>query len=946
VEIAYSIPFLTEETFLLVTGDITHHHEWSEFQAALEFFRSLRLCFRDALKNSVLRPDHIICIPGNHDLELCPYDPSQPASIAQESHPKYRAFKIFLEELTEYAHFARGFTLNRPYVTVRITFPFCAQIIDLNSCINIHWYGASDGVSPASAPPIDTHPVLTRSDLRALTGLLDDQPHTLRIALMHHHLEDLPAPDPSVPDQVDRDQLMAWLVRHRFRLLLSGHTHAPSGKTTTLLGAQPSLFTLATGHSFLHGYTLPEGNHYQVLRLEFGQPEQSKAVRRTYAWITDGLFDRENGWSAPQEHACETLAMQHGVSFGEFKQSIHDAQVGTERFLGTSPHAGWAVVAHCESRKFESFGVLSPGETINAALLRMLDQVKGHLVRIDRGEPTEWQKFENKGVVFLVDSPHYNPYVASLLDRYHVYLAGGLVRFVDERAQEAVQQHLEIGADRRFRSNKKPDQELFDRFTDYLLLMRLPGIGPSHGLCNVEVPDLDVETAIWIVAGIHSKATYAGAMLFQRENIERFLQSLAGQCDGRIPMYFEAVYEIPEEPIRIEGVRHMQFLDSPVHFRELCLKTSIGMADGLAASMGVRFRQKNRWADVPLDTVHIDPVAACNYSCQGCIEGELRGKRVFLSLDRCLSICADLKAAGCRRVGFYGGEPTLHPEFATLLRVVAAMGYDVLVVTNGSRLAEDVIQAALIETRRRVHLRVSLDGCSAQAHARSHGLDHENGLWDATVGGIKKLLRSGVTATISILLHPHVISGLADACKEWRAGRATALVLRPVTRECGREPYLEYSTEDIEIMRQVLKEFSGFALTPRWFEEWLASTTPSRRSVFIPPKEYGVCYSAYYRMVISSCGEGRSEERVVCGVRMRPTEDAWISFCSYRRLDPDYGCPYPSDLSSWLQTERHSVITGMHPDRACQDVICCRDGFNRIVDELVSAGENPQAEAS
>jgi hypothetical protein len=85
-------------------------------------------------------------------------------------------------------------------------------------------------------------------------------------------------------------------------------------------------------------------------------------------------------------------------------------------------------------------------------------------------------------------------------------------------------------------------------------------------------------------------------------------------------------------------------------------------------------------------SVNVDLTVACNYSCPHCIDGPLlnTGKRLDeLVLARSLIV---LRLAGLRSVILIGGgEPTLHPKFREVVKIIKLLGLQCAIVSNGSR---------------------------------------------------------------------------------------------------------------------------------------------------------------------------------------------------------------------------------------------------------------------
>jgi len=78
-------------------------------------------------------------------------------------------------------------------------------------------------------------------------------------------------------------------------------------------------------------------------------------------------------------------------------------------------------------------------------------------------------------------------------------------------------------------------------------------------------------------------------------------------------------------------------------------------------------------------------VGHCNYRCGYCY-ARFEKSKTFLPLATAERILVALKKHGATRITFAGGEPTLHPELESMLRICADLGLVTSLVTNGSLL--------------------------------------------------------------------------------------------------------------------------------------------------------------------------------------------------------------------------------------------------------------------
>ncbi|PWT94048.1 MAG: hypothetical protein C5B55_03370 [Blastocatellia bacterium] len=120
----------------------------------------------------------------------------------------------------------------------------------------------------------------------------------------------------------------------------------------------------------------------------------------------------------------------------------------------------------------------------------------------------------------------------------------------------------------------------------------------------------------------------------------------------------------------------------------------------------------------------IELVNICNLHCSYCFRAEdalYNSKPEFLSVPVLRKVLSDAKrVAGTTRVIFTGGEPTLHPEFETVLSAVAESGMKSSFVTNGWHF-ERVWPAIAAHRDSVTHVAFSLDGITREENDRWRG---------------------------------------------------------------------------------------------------------------------------------------------------------------------------------------------------------------------------------
>ena len=77
----------------------------------------------------------------------------------------------------------------------------------------------------------------------------------------------------------------------------------------------------------------------------------------------------------------------------------------------------------------------------------------------------------------------------------------------------------------------------------------------------------------------------------------------------------------------------------------------------------------------------------CNYRCRFCF-ATFRDIRGQLDLEQSLQLLRVLRDAGCEKLNFAGGEPTLHPHIGPLLAESRRLGLVTSIISNGARLSQ------------------------------------------------------------------------------------------------------------------------------------------------------------------------------------------------------------------------------------------------------------------
>ncbi len=107
-------------------------------------------------------------------------------------------------------------------------------------------------------------------------------------------------------------------------------------------------------------------------------------------------------------------------------------------------------------------------------------------------------------------------------------------------------------------------------------------------------------------------------------------------------------------------------------------------------------------------SINLDLTSACNFSCPFCVDSKLINAGKSLALEKVKKTIHTLHSHGLLSVILIGGgEPTLHKDFAEIVRYIKSKRLQIGIVTNGSRLEK--IESVVEELKEKDWIRISLD---------------------------------------------------------------------------------------------------------------------------------------------------------------------------------------------------------------------------------------------
>ena len=157
--------------------------------------------------------------------------------------------------------------------------------------------------------------------------------------------------------------------------------------------------------------------------------------------------------------------------------------------------------------------------------------------------------------------------------------------------------------------------------------------------------------------------------------------------------------------------------------------------------------------------LNVELANICNLHCSYCFRADenlYSSHAEFFPLELLRRVVDEARTAvNVTRVNFTGGEPTLHPAFTEILRLIGDAGLTTSFVTNGWHF--DRVWPSIQENRAAVsHVAFSLDGVTREAHDRWRG----NGSFDRLVRAFARCYMSHLPFGMKIVIRRDLVDQL------------------------------------------------------------------------------------------------------------------------------------------------------------------------------------------
>lgn len=325
---------------------------------------------------------------------------------------------------------------------------------------------------------------------------------------------------------------------------------------------------------------------------------------------------------------------------------------------------------------------------------------------------------------------------------------------------------------------------------------------------------------------------------------------------------------------------------------------------------------------IAVRSMTIDLTHSCPFGCPGCIEARsmYESGRASLQTDTVCSLIDQHAENRGSNINIYGGEPTTHENFASIVQYAAKRLASIRIITNGSQLIREEISSAIGEAAEHadVEVRVSLNAGREKTHDLLHRV---RGAFNHILEGMLLLTQppSNVVLGVSYLTEPANANELEIAYGIAIAVRANYFAIRPKTgmHGIGMAPMSRAARNAVLNAVQRLQDQENDAqrpkvLVPEHYLRFLKfNTTPDT------VKKYPACwFCANSRVVITPPNPGM----------------AWS--CPYWRGDPRFKIADLSQVPYDTQEFEQCRIEAIHriiPGRDCNRVICNRHEENKAI---------------
>lgn len=141
--------------------------------------------------------------------------------------------------------------------------------------------------------------------------------------------------------------------------------------------------------------------------------------------------------------------------------------------------------------------------------------------------------------------------------------------------------------------------------------------------------------------------------------------------------------------------------------------------------------------------VYLYITEACQLRCEHCYMGERLERALKMPYEAVMNTLTMCRQMGGSKLTILGGEPTLHPDYISIIRSAKALGYE-HVITTSNGLGPAAKRFAEMNPEDFSYVQISLDGGSAASHDQIRG----DGAFHQALDTVTELCRRGFDTRI------------------------------------------------------------------------------------------------------------------------------------------------------------------------------------------------------
>lgn len=297
---------------------------------------------------------------------------------------------------------------------------------------------------------------------------------------------------------------------------------------------------------------------------------------------------------------------------------------------------------------------------------------------------------------------------------------------------------------------------------------------------------------------------------------------------------------------------------------------------------------------------HLIATNRCNQDCDICAyrrDGHQSNQRFDprdqLPGEKLMEIINDLAALGCKAVQFTGGgEPLLHQDITRAFKRARKLGMSIALVTNGTRLGPEAIEAL----EGAAWVRVSLDAATPETYAKAKNSPAKN--FDLVVENIRRLVefKGDTVVGIGFVVQRHNHGEILATAKLAKSLGVDNIRLAAAFTPEGTDYFRDF-LDDAMVQAKGAADLSDDGFTVfNLFNERLGELFSGRQRYPYCHYKDLVPYIGANQVVYSCCVKAYTDHGAMGSIANRRMVDFWSDHLrakTYGKHDPQGMCQHP-----------------------------------------------------